>query len=71
MPEVKVTGVTISTIWDDETKSDTEINCGTFEDTGDYVSIKEDSNQVFIRADEWGEVRDHIQSMFDSMATQK
>lgn len=71
MREVKITGVTVSTFFDDGVSSDIEINCGTLESVGDYVSIEEDGKQVFIRADEWVLIREQVQLMFDKMQGQK
>lgn len=67
MPTVKVTGVTVSHIWDDESQSDYEIRCGRFDGTGHYVSLKDDGNMVFIRPDSWPEIRDQIQCMMDEL----
>ena len=70
MPTVKVTGVTVSHVWDDESQSDYEIRCGRFDDTGPYVSVTDDSDTIFIRPESWGEIRDQIQSMMDELIAQ-
>ena len=64
MPKVKVTGVTISTIFDDETKSDMQIEVGTFEDSGNYVRIEDDGHAVYIKQDAWEEVKAQIDGLF-------
>jgi hypothetical protein len=65
MPEVKVTGMTITTIWDDESRSDIEIKSGSFDDSGDYVSITDDNQTIYLKSISWPEIRDQIQSIFD------
>lgn len=67
MPRAKVTGVTVSHIWDDDSQSDIEISSGRFEDTGHYVSVKDDNQTIYIRPESWGEIRDQIQAMMDEM----
>lgn len=68
MPTVEVTSVTVSHIWDDKTKSDTEVEKGTFDDTGPYVAVREDDGSIYFRPESWPEIRGQIQSMFDSMS---
>lgn len=67
MPKVKVTAVTVSHIWDDDSQSDIEVRCGRFSDTGHYVSLKDDGQTVFIRPESWDEIRDQIQAMMDEI----
>ena len=66
MPRAEVTGVTVSHIWDDESKNDVEINKGYFDDTGPYVSVQDDGQTIYFRPESWLEIRDQIQAMFDS-----
>ena len=68
MPKVKVTGVTVAYVWDDDSKSETTVCCGRFDNTGPYVSVKEDSGEtIYLRPESWPEIRDQIQEMFDAM----
>jgi hypothetical protein len=66
MPKVEVAEVTVSHIWDDDSKSDIKIAKGRFGDAGPYVSVKDDDETIYFRPESWPEVRDQIQKMFNS-----
>jgi len=69
MPTSKVTAVTISHQWDDDSSSDIIVSRGSFSDLGPYVSIKEDGGDcIYIRPESWPEIRDQAQGFFDDMA---
>lgn len=67
MPKAQITAVVISHIWDDESRTDTEVCRGEFEDQGPYVTLREDNQTVYLRPESWPEIRDQIQDMFDTI----
>lgn len=66
MPKVKVTGVTISEIWDDESRSEISLDSGVCEDTGAYVSIGDNGQTIYIKKTTWPEIREQIDGLFES-----
>ena len=71
MPSVEITGVTVSHVWDDGSKNKIVISKASFEDTGNYVSVKEDDQIIYFLADSWPEIRDQVQSMFDDLSSKE
>ncbi len=68
MPKVAITGTIISTVWDDDSKTDIQLDSGTFDDTGEYVSINDDGHSVYIRRDAWPVIKEQIDGLFEEMS---
>lgn len=64
MPETKVTGVILTTKWDDDSEQVIKITRGSFSDSGPYVCLdyKGDAT-VFIKPFEWPEIRAQIDGL--------
>jgi hypothetical protein len=57
MPHTKVTGVTVSHIWDDLSVTDYDIDLNNDEEFGQFVTIKCQSDSIRIYKDSWHEIR--------------
>lgn len=70
MPRTQKTAVVISHICDDDSRSDIEICRGSFNDDGPYVTIRDDSQTVYLRPESWPNIRDAIQDFFDDIESE-
>lgn len=64
MPRTAITGTVVTEFWEDESESKILLNFGTCDDTGDYVSIKDESQTVYIKRDTWLVIRKQIDELF-------
>ena len=67
MPKAKITSVTVSHIWDDDSASETKISRSTEGDDDPTVSLNQDGQIVYLRTESWPEIRDQIDAMFQGM----
>lgn len=69
MPTASVTGTIITRKFDDDSEDVIEIRTGRFEDTGNYVRVKNEasSEDFYFNPDSWQLVRDEIDKLFAQM----
>lgn len=64
---VFISGVIISRRWGDGSESTIALTAGAFDDSGPYVSIRDDNQSVYIRPDAWPLIREQVDSFFDEI----
>lgn len=67
MPYAEITSVTVTTVWDDNSVTDTQVAFKRHDDGQEVIYLTQDDNKVAIYFETWGELRDQIQGLFDTM----
>ena len=67
MKRSKITSVTVSHIWDDQSTTETTISKSPEGDDDPTVSLKQEEYFVYLRKESWPEIRDQIDAMFQEM----
>jgi|GEM_PF-2577588 len=67
MPVAKVTKVTVSQVWDDNSSTDLQISKRCMDTSGLHVALSTDGETVNIYPESWPEIRDQIESMMDEI----
>jgi hypothetical protein len=67
MPIAKITSVTVSHIWDDESESENKISLNTVDENYPYVSLNQDSACIQLRPESWTKIKDQIDSFMATL----
>lgn len=66
MPRSEISGVIISHVWDDDSRTEFRIVKRKYDDSGIAVTLQDSTDDmVTLRPESWPDIRDQIQKMMD------